>query len=267
MDVALWIRQKCIVFMSMYNDIDWTAKDNASICDQNSSEVSEYAAKFPVGHWTVLCLGSEKMIRDALIQTRRGLDSNGTKNDAELRGVRAEPDSAELSFRTVQAVNQLNFYGAVAHWCSRQDVKVTQSSAEAQSQLVPHDFVSYLIKHETGDTSTRGNSLQSRFGLIANLSKAARLATVFEDAGFVRSCLEDQFFMSGLELDEFVNSNVSSTFQMYVVNTHPRDYLAPYLRRSIGVNARFGPSFCHQCARHARGRDRHLFHANNGMKS
>ena len=45
--------------MSMYNDIDRTAKNNASISDKNSSEASEYSKKFPVGHWIFLGRGDE----------------------------------------------------------------------------------------------------------------------------------------------------------------------------------------------------------------
>ena len=46
------------MFMSMYNDTDSTAKDTLSMCGNNLSEVSAYAAKFPVGHWTFLGPGS-----------------------------------------------------------------------------------------------------------------------------------------------------------------------------------------------------------------
>ena len=38
-----------ILFMSMYNDIDWTAKDNRSLCEKHSSRVSEYARQSPMG--------------------------------------------------------------------------------------------------------------------------------------------------------------------------------------------------------------------------
>ena len=41
-----------IMFMSLCNDIGWTARNTASSCEKNSSDVSEYAEKFPVGHWS-----------------------------------------------------------------------------------------------------------------------------------------------------------------------------------------------------------------------
>ena len=76
-----------IIFMSMHNDIDWTTKNNASICDKNSSEVSFYAAKFPMGLW------SFRGPRDEVprLQTRRRLESNCRRNDVAFR--------RELAFR------------------------------------------------------------------------------------------------------------------------------------------------------------------------
>ena len=41
--------EDCIIFMSMCNDIDWSMKDNRNHCAENSSRVSEYARKFPLG--------------------------------------------------------------------------------------------------------------------------------------------------------------------------------------------------------------------------
>ena len=56
-------------------------------------------------------------------------------------------------FRTVHAVNQLSIYGAVAHWCDKQQVPATSSSAYFESELVLCDFISYIAKHEIGDSS------------------------------------------------------------------------------------------------------------------
>ena len=48
-----------ILFISVRNNIDWTAKDNVSRCGENSSQVSDYALKFLTGHWTFLGPGEE----------------------------------------------------------------------------------------------------------------------------------------------------------------------------------------------------------------
>ena len=41
-----------IIFMSMYNDIDWTRKGNQQVCEENSSCVADYARHFCKGHWS-----------------------------------------------------------------------------------------------------------------------------------------------------------------------------------------------------------------------
>ena len=49
-----------IMFMPMFNDIDWTIRGNSKQCISNSEQVKNYAKKFTQGHWTFLGLGSEK---------------------------------------------------------------------------------------------------------------------------------------------------------------------------------------------------------------
>ena len=49
-----------IIFMSMYNDIDWTTRGNKGNCIANALRVIEYVRRFTQGHWSFLGLGSEK---------------------------------------------------------------------------------------------------------------------------------------------------------------------------------------------------------------
>ena len=49
-----------IIFMSMYNDIDWRKRGNRENCIANAHRVTEYAERFPRGHWSFLGRGSEK---------------------------------------------------------------------------------------------------------------------------------------------------------------------------------------------------------------
>ena len=49
-----------IMFMSMFNDIDWTRRGNSEQCISNSEQVKIYAKKFTQGHRTFLGPGSEK---------------------------------------------------------------------------------------------------------------------------------------------------------------------------------------------------------------
>ena len=49
-----------IIFMSMYNDIDWRKAENKGTCISNSFEVKAYANRFPKGHWSFLGPGTEE---------------------------------------------------------------------------------------------------------------------------------------------------------------------------------------------------------------
>ena len=134
--------QDRIIFMSMFNGIDWTQKGNDGICISNSEEVKEYAR-----HWTFLGLGDEKKWYGTLPCTLEGkCDSTVTQmverfkdtghpvfksSSALSRGLlkkkngrgtihfSADASNTELLFRIIHSVNQLNIYGAVSDWCEQ----------------------------------------------------------------------------------------------------------------------------------------------------
>ena len=49
-----------IIFMSIFNDIEWNAKGNKEQCEYKSQTVADYARRFPRGHWSFLVPGSAK---------------------------------------------------------------------------------------------------------------------------------------------------------------------------------------------------------------
>ena len=49
-----------IIFMSMFNDIEWPRKGNEEKCVSNSEKVKTYAKRFSQGHWTFLDPKNEK---------------------------------------------------------------------------------------------------------------------------------------------------------------------------------------------------------------
>ena len=49
-----------IIFMSMYNDIDWTKRGNKEDCIANVLKITECARRFTRGHWSFSGPGSEK---------------------------------------------------------------------------------------------------------------------------------------------------------------------------------------------------------------
>ena len=51
-----------IIFMSMYNDIEWGQKENQETVVANSFLVSDYARKFAHGHRSFLGLGSVPLL-------------------------------------------------------------------------------------------------------------------------------------------------------------------------------------------------------------
>ena len=61
-----------IIFMSMFNDIDWTRKGNDGICISSSAKVKEYAKRFSQRHWTFLGPGDEKRCYGTFSYTPEG---------------------------------------------------------------------------------------------------------------------------------------------------------------------------------------------------
>ena len=45
-----------LIFMSMFNYIDWTEKGNYKECTSNSVTVKNYAKKLQLGHWSSHCM-------------------------------------------------------------------------------------------------------------------------------------------------------------------------------------------------------------------
>ena len=57
--VQPWDFEDRLIFLSMYNDIDWTRKGNRKVCVNNSMCVADHASNFPERHWSFLGPGCE----------------------------------------------------------------------------------------------------------------------------------------------------------------------------------------------------------------
>ena len=69
-----------IIFISMFNDIDWTKVGNSEKCMWNSEQFKNYAKRFSRGHWSFLGPGDEKKWNGTLNYTPEGKwDSIGTE--------------------------------------------------------------------------------------------------------------------------------------------------------------------------------------------
>ena len=66
----------------MFNDIDWTKIGNSDECISIATEVSDYAKKFPRGHWSFLGLGDERnMGWNVQVQARKKMGPASRSND------------------------------------------------------------------------------------------------------------------------------------------------------------------------------------------
>ena len=136
-----------IIFMSMFNDIDWTRKGHDGICVSNWEKVTGWAKRFSQGHWTFVGPGDEKKWYGTLLYTSEGKwDSTATQMVERFKDTRhpvfksisalsrgimkkkhnrdtihfnADASNTELLFRIVHSVNQLRIYGAVSNWCEQ----------------------------------------------------------------------------------------------------------------------------------------------------
>ena len=100
-----------IIFMSMFNDMDWTRKGSNGICNSNSEKVKDYAMRFlprdTVRFWVV--------------------DRKRSGMELFLNG---DSSNMELLFRIIHSVNQLRIYGAVASWCEQFGLTEEQKGRE-----------------------------------------------------------------------------------------------------------------------------------------
>ena len=134
-----------IIFMSMFNDIDWTQKGNYKECFSNFDKVKDFEKKISVGTWSFLGPGEKEkwhgthyykpegqwnttagvMVADfkdsghPVFRASSALDRRFLKKKGGRCTIRfsAEPSDAELLFRTIHSANQLSIYGAIADWC------------------------------------------------------------------------------------------------------------------------------------------------------
>ena len=124
-----------IIFMSMFNDIDWTKRGHSQKCISNSEQVKNCAKRFSRGHWTFLGPGGEKKwygtdstatqmverFKETVHPVFKGISalSRGIlkrKNNRDTIHFIADASNTELLFRTIHSANLLSIYGAVSSW-------------------------------------------------------------------------------------------------------------------------------------------------------
>ena len=155
-----------IIFMSMFNDIDWTKKENnEETCTSNSEQVKWYAQRFQKGHWTFIGPVDEwkwygtreyrpegkwnsiaaKMIRNFLETNHPVFTSISALNRGILKQAKgktsihfnAEMTNSELLLKIKFCANQLSIYGAVACWCYQYGAKEDEEAGNPS----PHEEI------------------------------------------------------------------------------------------------------------------------------
>ena len=163
-----------IIFMSMYNDIDWRKRGNKENCIANALKVAGHARRFQQRPWSFLGPGSEKKWYGTHISKPDGewdqtaeimmlnfaesghpvLRAGSAPERGELKskgkGVKSihfngGDETIELILRTVISVNQLSVNGAVADLCrelarNSRGTEKPAASGNLESVLMPTEF-------------------------------------------------------------------------------------------------------------------------------
>ena len=152
-----------ITFMSMYNEINWSKGEEIfNECFLNSLKVRDYAHRFPKGHWSFFGIGNEEkwygmhiykpegkwnhsadvmmlsfvesghpVFRAAGVLDRGFLRKKGGTLLIQLSG---DLMKVELLFRTINSVNYLSIYGAVADWCEELAQQIQHREIDSESE-------------------------------------------------------------------------------------------------------------------------------------
>ena len=180
-----------IIFMSMFNDIDWTRRGNSEQCISNSEHVKNYAKKFTQEHWTFFRLGSEKkwygkpnylpegkwqdtgnmmveQFEESGHPVFRGVSPLARilrkKNNKETIHFNADALNTELLYRTIHSANQLSVYGAVARWCEDFGMMSDETHPKTKKDKIlkevqPKEVISW-VKAPRNAQPAAGNSLR-----------------------------------------------------------------------------------------------------------
>ena len=138
-----------IIFMSMYNDIDWSKREeNFRKCVSISTEVKAYAHRFAKLHWSFLrTRNRRKVIWNAPEgQWNRPVGGKRTPRSSSNKcfGPRifekihysGDLSTAELVFRTIISVNQLSVHGTISDWYGELAQQISDHSFSSTAKPV-----------------------------------------------------------------------------------------------------------------------------------
>ena len=210
-----------IIFVPMYNDMHWTAKNNVSMCDENASMPRSFP--WDIGPFSVLktkiggtgrltcelngdldrraehmvlifAESGHTVFRGTSPLYRRSLKSGG--GDKVSIHFNAPPHTAELLFRTIIAVSQFSIYG----WRIGATTKFFQQRNTTLNTKLQQEF---LQNSYHASPNTKLWTLEPRKIWRRNVVKNSRFfrreqtwQKVCEDVGFARTGSAKQFSMT-----------------------------------------------------------------------
>ena len=219
-----------IIFMSMYNDIDWRRRGNRKYCIANSVKITGYARGFPQGRWSFLGSGFEKKWYETHTHKRDGeRDKNpegmmmlnfaesghpvsratSALEREELRSTgkgkksihfNGSEENIELILRTVISVNHLSVYGAELDLCEElaRDSEGTGkpgATGNLESTVIPTEFPTADPIAQT-NAQVRGNLLREYEQTSAELHEPQELTKLCSDASVLKNIGKVQFFIT-----------------------------------------------------------------------
>ena len=207
------------IFMSMFNDMDWTENGNSEKFVLNSEQVNNFTKRFSRGHWSFLGPGNEEqLLRTHIYKLEGKWDSIATEMVGHFketghpvfksisvltRGIlerkggkctthfNADSSNTELLFRTIQPANQLSNHGAVSNWCEelaqwiqgQNELTVEKSVAKENEQLLKNvkpQEVNSLVQTSRSNDGTSRNRLREQLRMFGTLEKDIQFTRVCE---------------------------------------------------------------------------------------
>ena len=213
-----------VIFMSMYNDIDWGKAEHKQTCILNSVEVEAYAKRFPEGHWSFDGPGTEEQrygthaykpnglwdrsadvimlhLRTSALDRGSLKSKGGGKLSIHYNG---DSSTAELLFRVIVSVDELSVHGAVSGWCeelaqqisdqssSSTGIPVAEMTDESESRISPN-VVSILANPLSINFPVQGGLLRRHNKRFAKLPEDIRVSKATEDDDSMRKISRGQY--------------------------------------------------------------------------
>ena len=182
-----------IIFMSMFNDIDWIKKGNSENCFRilNKSRITRRDSREGPQNeekW----YGTHTYLHENLNPSLQKWWDILKILDSEY----ADSSNIELMFRTIHLANRLSMYGAISSWCEelaqwilgQNELTMEKSVAKENGQLhknVKPQEVNSLVQTPRSNDGASGNRLREQLQRFGTLEKEIQFTRVREGAAFV----------------------------------------------------------------------------------